>query len=60
MEKIKQWHIDFEYIHPFEDGNGRVGRLLYLIHTILLELPIHIIKNDTKYEKYYPWFRDNN
>lgn len=51
----RRTHIHFENIHPFVDGNGRVGRILYNMHRLLLGLPLHIIKEDAKYD-YYQWF----
>jgi len=56
-EKIaKEAHVMFEDIHPFVDGNGRVGRILYNIHRLKLDLPIHIIHEGEEQQQYYKWF----
>ncbi len=44
-------HILFEIIHPFEDGNGRTGRILFNYTLISLGYPPVILKEEK--EKYY-------
>src|SRR4030042_2582247 len=48
IEHLEDIHSRFEQIHPFSDGNGRIGRLL--IHAMLLKknLPPAIIEQKKK------------
>jgi fido (protein-threonine AMPylation protein) len=55
-DRIKGTHALFEHLHPFVDGNGRVGRILYNIHRLNLGLPIHIIHVGAEQREYYKWF----
>lgn len=58
-------HQQFESIHPFEDGNGRTGRILMVLQLVrdeVLELPILFISgyiNNNRTE-YYRLLRDVN
>lgn len=56
-EDIRRWHVGFENIHPFVDGNGRVGRILMNLQRISVNLPILVIKADER-QSYYAWFRE--
>lgn len=53
---IQEAHVAFEAIHPFEDGNGRVGRILMNIMRINAGYPVLII-NQSERDGYYEWFR---
>jgi len=50
-------HINFENIHPYIDGNGRTGRLLWNIQRYILGLPIKIIHEGDEQYDYYQLFR---
>jgi Fic family protein len=60
-------HHQFESIHPFPDGNGRIGRILnvlYLTRTGLLDIPIlylsrHITRTKNDYYRLLQAVRDS-
>lgn len=54
---IKKAHIAFEKIHPFEDGNGRIGRIILNWQRTKNNLPILIIRENFEQREYYKWFQ---
>ena len=52
IEDIIAFHAEFEYIHPFQDGNGRVGRLIALKECLRHNVTPFIIE-DQKKNYYY-------
>lgn len=57
LEKISQFHLNFESIHPFNDGNGRIGRVLINYQLMQLGFPPIIIRDKEK-TIYYEGFKE--
>jgi len=62
VEKAGVYHLDFEMIHPFIDGNGRTGRLL--MNMLLMQqgyLPVDIkFSNRARYYSAFKSFQATN
>lgn len=48
LHDLLAFHYDFERIHPFQDGNGRVGRLILFKECLRLNIIPFIIDEDLK------------
>jgi len=62
ISKIAQFHLSFESIHPFCDGNGRIGRVLINYQLLSLGFPSIIIrdKEQSLYHRAFSEFHDKN
>ena len=63
VERIAYFHLEFEGIHPFIDGNGRTGRLILNLELIRAGFPpINVKFEDRKryYEAFDSFYRDGN
>ena len=48
FDELLQFHYDFEMIHPFQDGNGKVGRLILFKECLRNDITPFIIEDDIK------------
>lgn len=63
IERIARFHLEFEGVHPFIDGNGRTGRLIMNLELIRSGYPpINVKFADRKryYDAFDAFYRDEN
>ena len=61
LHDIVEFHVHFERIHPFQDGNGRVGRLILFKECLKYNIAPFIIEDDIKmfyYRGLKEWSRE--
>lgn len=59
FNKIARYHIEFERIHTFEDGNGRTGRLLINYELLKNNLPPVVITKEDRI-KYFEFLKNTD
>lgn len=62
LNDILDFHVRFERIHPFQDGNGRVGRLIMFKECLKYSIVPFIIEDNLKmfyYRGLMEWGREN-
>lgn len=52
FEQILEFHVRFESIHPFQDGNGRVGRLIIFKECLANNIVPFIVDEEHKFYYY--------
>ena len=61
LEDILDFHVQFERIHPFQDGNGRVGRLIMFKECLKYNIVPFIIEDNLKlfyYRGLKEWYNE--
>jgi Fic family protein len=59
LEKISDLHFDYEFIHPFADGNGRSGRVIVYYLMIYTGLKPFVFSSKDRFHTYYPAFQSH-